>query len=166
MQAPVGAPRMEFLSAVVLFSALPAIGFADIVHFAQLLAARLGLPPANGAGSDHNTQDLADYPESPTLASSTHRPTPLCHAACLRNSATGYGFSWQRIRTTLPKSAGNPGSPRRQSAGRVEHRKRRGALHQACPVHTWAATSHHTCEVPPARLERAHTASEAAALSA
>ena len=100
MRALGGAPRMEFLLAIVLFSVLSAIGFAYIVLFAQLLAARLGLPPAHWARSDHNTQELADYPESLALASSTHRPTPLRHAACLHNSASGYGFGWQRIRTT------------------------------------------------------------------
>jgi len=48
-------PRMEFLLAVVLFSVLPLRVFAYIVSFAQWLATRLALPPAHGAGSDHNT---------------------------------------------------------------------------------------------------------------
>ena len=48
-------PRMEFLSVVVLFSVLSLRAFAYIALFAQLLAERLGLPRAHGAGSDHNT---------------------------------------------------------------------------------------------------------------
>ena len=48
MPALSGAPRMEFLSVVVLFSVLSAIGVASIALFAQLLVARLGLPPAHG----------------------------------------------------------------------------------------------------------------------
>jgi len=45
----------EMLLTVVLFSVLPLRAFAYIALFAQWLATRLALPPAHGAGSDHNT---------------------------------------------------------------------------------------------------------------
>ena len=83
---------MEVLFTVLLFSVLFAIGLAYVVLFALLPVTGPGLLPAHGVGSDHNTRDLEDEPESLAPPSSTHRPTPLCHATRLRNSASGYGL--------------------------------------------------------------------------